>query len=88
MASTIAVTHGGPVWHGVHRLAGAGAGTFGGVDNASCHHLRHVDGGASDVVIDRWNEVGHLPPELRSGWAPAVSGSAVAAASDGPPVGR
>lgn len=87
---TIAVTHGGPVWQGIHRAIGAAPGTFGGVDNASIHELvSFAVGGA--VVLDRWNEVGHLPVHLRTGWVPGNSGSHVAvdpALSDGPPVGR
>jgi broad specificity phosphatase PhoE len=83
---TIAVTHGGPVWHGVHHLAGLAPGTFAGVDNASCHHLLAADGDGA-VVVDRWNEVGHLPLHLRTGWIPA-STATPEAGSDGPPVGR
>ena len=76
--ATIAVTHGGPVWHGVHRLLGVVPGTFGGVSNASVTELIAIDG---HLVIDRWNEVAHLPVQLRVGWL-------AAAASDAPPVGR
>lgn len=83
---TIVVTHGGPVWHGVHHLAGLAPGTFAGVDNASCHHLLAFDGDGQ-VVVDRWNEVGHLPLHLRSGWVPA-STVTPEAGSDGPPVGH
>lgn len=36
---TIAVTHGGPVWHGTHRVIGVPPGTLGGVSNASVTHL-------------------------------------------------
>lgn len=36
---TIAVTHGGPVWHGTHRVIGVPPGTLGGVNNASVTHL-------------------------------------------------
>ncbi len=36
---TIAVTHGGPVWHGTHRLLGLAPGTLGGVSNAAVTHL-------------------------------------------------
>jgi broad specificity phosphatase PhoE len=82
---TIAVTHGGPVWHGVHHLAGLAPGTFAGVDNASCHHL--LAAGNGSILVDRWNEVGHLPVHLRSGWIPA-SMAAPEAGSDGPPVGH
>lgn len=87
---TIAVTHGGPVWQGVHRVTGVAPGTFGGVDNASFHDLlSYGEGGA--VVLDRWNEVGHVPTHLRSGWTPGVSEAVLGAAtagSDAPPVGR
>ncbi|MEX1162815.1 MAG: histidine phosphatase family protein [Nitriliruptor sp.] len=99
--TTIAVTHGGPVWNGIHRLAGIAAGTLGGVDNASCHHLVTFADDGSQVIVDRWNEVGHLPADLHSGWAPSASETGVAssssaasaaasasAASDGPPGGR
>jgi glucosyl-3-phosphoglycerate phosphatase len=86
---TVAVTHGGPVWHGVHDLVGLAHGTFGGVDNASFHEVVRfdVDG---PVVLDRWNEVGHVPAHLRSGWTPGVSDAVEAAdaGSDAPPVGR
>lgn len=36
---TIAVTHGGPVWHGTHRLLGLAPGTLGGVSNAAITEL-------------------------------------------------
>jgi broad specificity phosphatase PhoE len=87
---TVAVTHGGPVWQGVHRLLGVPLGTFGGVDNASFHDLlSHGEGGA--IVLDRWNEVGHVPAHLRSTWSLAVSeATEVGASADvaAPPVGR
>jgi broad specificity phosphatase PhoE len=95
---TIAVTHGGPVWHGVHDLVGVPPGTFGGVDNASLHELLAFGGGGvGSVLVDRWNETGHVPAHLRSGWTPAVAvtndgngdGSGRGAlAADAPPVGR
>jgi glucosyl-3-phosphoglycerate phosphatase len=84
---TIAVTHGGPVWQGVHRVVGVPLGTFGGVDNASFHDLVAFGAGGT-VVIDRWNEVGHVPAHLRSGWTPGVADAALGAGSDAPPVGR
>lgn len=87
---TIAVTHGGPVWQGVHRAIGAAPGTFGGVDNASFHELVTFEVGGA-VVLDRWNEVGHLPVTLRTGWVPGNSGShqvADPAVADAPPLGR
>jgi glucosyl-3-phosphoglycerate phosphatase len=76
---TIAVTHGGPVWHGTHLLLGLPLGTLGTVDNASVTELASWHG--QDVVLQRWNETAHLPLELRTGWVPSPS-------SDAPPVGR
>lgn len=87
---TVAVTHGGPVWQGVHHVIGVTPGTFGGVDNASFHELVTF-GTGGPIVLDRWNEVGHLPVHLRSGWTPGVSEAvlgSVTAGSDAPPVGR
>lgn len=76
---TIAVTHGGPVWHGTHLLLALPFGTFGGVDNTSVTELLDVGG---KLVLDRWNEVAHLDPSLRGGWRPANLHV------DAPPVGR
>jgi glucosyl-3-phosphoglycerate phosphatase len=76
---TIAVTHGGPVWHGTHLLLGLPLGTLGTVDNASVTEL--VSWHGDDVVLHRWNETAHLPLELRTGWVPSLT-------SDAPPVGR
>lgn len=67
---TIAVTHGGPIWHGTHALLGLPPGTLGSVHNASVTELVGWDG--ERVVLDRWNEIAHLPVELRLGWRPAV----------------
>lgn len=71
----VAVTHGGPIWFGLHALLDLGAGRLGGVDNASVTELtveREADGSSPlagpGTVLERWNEVGHLPPGLRSGW--------------------
>jgi glucosyl-3-phosphoglycerate phosphatase len=86
-AVTIAVTHGGPVWHGTHRVLGLTPGTLGGVSNASVTELIGWDAGvgpggrAAAIVLDRWNEAAHLPVELRTSWRPRVT-------SDAPPVGR
>ncbi len=63
--TTIAVLHGGPIWHGIHALLELRWGVFGGVANASMASvLAFGDGG---LVVDGWNETGHLPVELRSG---------------------
>jgi broad specificity phosphatase PhoE len=67
---TIAVTHGGPIWHGLHALLGVPKGTFAGVDNASVAMVLRL---GDRVALDRWNEVGHLPPEQRSGWRPVTA---------------
>ncbi|MFA9430823.1 histidine phosphatase family protein [Egicoccus sp. AB-alg2] len=67
---TIAVTHGGPVWHGTHALLELPPGTFGTVHNASVTELVSWDG--QRVVLDRWNEIAHLPLDLRIGWRPVV----------------
>ncbi len=83
---TIVVTHGGPIWHGTHRLLGLPSGTFAGVDNACLTEIVDLDG---RVAIDRWNDVGHLPPHLRTGWRPAAPAAArVRPTSAAPPVGR
>lgn len=78
---TIAVTHGGPIWHGIHHLLGLVPPVLGGVDNASVTEVvaweraRRDEGLPADddgtlVVLDRWNDVGHLIPGLRTGWRP------------------
>jgi glucosyl-3-phosphoglycerate phosphatase len=77
--TTIAVTHGGPVWHGTHLLLGLPPGTLGAVDNASVTELASWQG--QDVVLQRWNETAHLPLALRTGWVPSLT-------SEAPPVGR
>jgi glucosyl-3-phosphoglycerate phosphatase len=102
---TIAVTHGGPVWHGTHRVLGLPPGTFGAVGNTSVTEflaferpLRGSGDGRGPVVLDRWNELAHLPLDLRVGWVPSVVGAAAGegserrvsdgSGSDAPPVGR
>lgn len=82
--TTVAVTHGGPIWQGLHRLLALQPGVFAGVDNASMHAVLSSDG--RTVVLDRWNDVGHLPVALRSGWA--AHATARPRTADGPPVGR
>jgi glucosyl-3-phosphoglycerate phosphatase len=66
---TIAVTHGGPVWHGTHRLLGLRIPTLGGVGNACVtEFIAAADG--DRLVLDRWNQVSHLPRDLRTTWRP------------------
>ncbi len=76
----VAVTHGGPVWHGTHRLLGLSVPTLGGVSNASITEFLQIPDGR--ILLDRWNQVAHLPLDLRATWRPSVT------ASDAPPVGR
>jgi glucosyl-3-phosphoglycerate phosphatase len=66
---TIAVTHGGPVWHGTHRLLGLDIPTLGGVSNA-CVTEFIATGDGERLVLDRWNQVSHLPQDLRTTWRP------------------
>lgn len=67
---TVAVTHGGPVWHGTHRLLGLPVLTLGGVSNACVtEFIAAADDGR--LVLDRWNQVSHLPRDLRTTWRPA-----------------
>lgn len=76
---TIAVTHGGPIWHGLHRLLALPRPTLGGVGNCAVTVLDASDDGY--VSLSSWNELAHLPLDLRSTWTPANR-------ADGPPVGR
>ena len=61
---TVAVTHGGPVWQGTHRLLGLTPPMLAGVDNTSVTELLLLDDGR--ILLDRWNEVGHLGAHLRT----------------------
>lgn len=71
-AVTVVVTHGGPVWHGTHALLGVEEGLLGPVSNAGVTVLDvEVDGYTSLLA---WNQVGHLPPPVRTTWpAPRVT---------------
>ncbi|MEX0831949.1 MAG: histidine phosphatase family protein [Nitriliruptoraceae bacterium] len=64
-ATTIVVTHGGTIWHGTHRVLRLAPATLGGVHNTSTTHLVLTDGGT--IQCERWNEIGHLPLNLRNG---------------------
>jgi glucosyl-3-phosphoglycerate phosphatase len=67
---TIAVTHGGTIWRGVHALLSLPSPTLGPVDNASVALVLDPRGalpGGGGLRLARWNEVGHLPAELRIG---------------------
>lgn len=67
---TVVVTHGGPVWHGTHALLGVEEGVFGPVSNAG---VTVLDVEPAWTGLLAWNQVGHLPPSLRTTWpAPKV----------------
>src|SRR5690625_1473586 len=61
---TIAVTHGGSVWHGLHALFDVPSPLLGSVDNCS---LTFVARDEDTPMLKHWNEVGHLagvaPPD-------------------------
>lgn len=76
--TTIAITHGGAIWHGAHAVLSLPPGTFAGLANTSVTELLRASdaGGATEplpVVLDRWNDIGHLPVDLRSAWNPRVA---------------
>jgi glucosyl-3-phosphoglycerate phosphatase len=80
-AATIAVSHGGTIWHGTHALLDLPTPSLGGVANASIAVITAGDEGGGWTVLDRWNEIAHLDVEVR----PSAAQRAVA---DAPPVGR
>ena len=68
--ATVVVTHGGPVWHGTHALLDVEEGVFGPVSNAG---VTVLDVEPEWVGLLVWNQVGHLPPAVRTTWpAPKV----------------
>jgi broad specificity phosphatase PhoE len=77
--TTVAVTHGGPVWQGTHRLLGLTPPLLGGVDNASVTEILRLDDGR--MLLDRWNEVGHLGAELRTRMGRRATGASPAASA-------
>ena len=71
-AVTVVVTHGGPVWHGTHALLGVEEGLLGPVSNAGVTVLEVAADGYVSLLA--WNQVGHLPPPVRTTWpAPRVT---------------
>ena len=62
---TVVVTHGGPVWHGTHALLGVDEGVLGFVSNAS---VTVLDVEEHRTSLLAWNQVGHVPPALRTTW--------------------
>lgn len=65
----VAVTHGGPVWHGAQAFVGIEQ-AVGGVANTSITELL-VDP-AWGRRLGAWNQTSHLPPELQSWLRPVV----------------
>lgn len=57
----VCVTHGGPIYHGTHALLGVEQHVLGGVANASVTELEVGE----EVRLVSWNQVAHLPAELR-----------------------
>ena len=67
---SVVVTHGGPVWHGTHALLGVEEGVLGFVSNAG---VTVLDVEEHHTTLLAWNQVGHVPPALRTTWpAPRV----------------
>lgn len=62
---SVVVTHGGPVWHGTHALLGVEEGVLGFVSNAA---VTVLDVEEHHTNLLAWNQVGHLPPLLRTTW--------------------
>lgn len=58
----VCVTHGGAIWHGTQALLGLRERVLGGVANCSVTEIG-TDGDRAWLVA--WNQVAHLPPELR-----------------------
>lgn len=90
---TIVVSHGGSIHHGVHGWLRLPPGTLANVANTSVTEViswdgpvEHLDRGGR-AVLDRWNEVAHLPVELRTAWQPRVEPES-APPEDAPVVGR
>lgn len=80
--TVICVTHGGPVWHGTQALLGLDERVLGGVANCGVTEL-DVDGDHGTRLVS-WNQIAHLPPELRMGQS---RGGRPSDDQDGPPVG-
>ncbi len=87
----VVVSHGGSIWHGLHRLLSLPARSLGPVGNAAVAELllltesdhsrlsppvRAAAGAdTTHTVLASYNDLGHLPWELRSGGFTARSGS-------------
>jgi probable phosphoglycerate mutase len=62
-ATLVMVTHGGPIWHGLHCLLDLRPGTLGGVGNTAVTEVG-IDGGSR--WLETWNQTAHLPVDLRT----------------------
>lgn len=80
--TVICVTHGGPVWHGTQALLGLDERVLGGVANCGVTEL-DVDGDHGTRLVS-WNQIAHMPPELRMGQS---RGGRPSDDQEGPPVG-
>lgn len=78
----VCVTHGGPVWHGTQTLLGLDDRVLGGVANCGITEL-DVDGAHGTRLVS-WNQVAHLPADLRVGQS---RGGRPTDDQEGPPVG-
>lgn len=66
--TVVVVTHGGPVWHGLHELLDLPWGSLGGVGNAAVTELVLDETG---WWCESWNQTAHLPVELRTSFRPS-----------------
>lgn len=80
---TVVVSHGGSIWHGLHRLLELAPRALGPVGNASVaallllvtedadgldpHVAAAAAGGSLRPVLASYNDLAHLPPSLRTG---------------------
>lgn len=71
--TVVVVTHGGPVWHGMHALLDLPWATLGGVGNAAVTELVR---GADGWWCESWNQTSHLPVELRTSFRPSETRTA------------
>ena len=64
--TSVCVTHGGPVWQGTRALLDLPERSIGGVANASVTEII-CDDSAWGRRLLTWNQIAHLPTDLRSG---------------------
>ena len=71
--TVVVVTHGGPVWHGMHALLDLPWATLGGVGNAAVTELVL---GETGWWCESWNQTAHLPVDLRTSFRPSETRTA------------